>query len=48
MMSNKANMRQQAREARQERQAKRVITGIISALVLLCVLGMIAYATLQF
>lgn len=45
---SKSKLKQQAREARQERQAKRVIAGICIALVILCVLGMIAYATLQF
>ncbi|MBR1711893.1 MAG: hypothetical protein IJ722_00600 [Alloprevotella sp.] len=37
-MSQKAKLKKQAREARQERQAKRVVLGICIALVVLAVL----------
>lgn len=46
-MNQKKKLKQRAREAKQARQAKRVVGGIIIALLLFALLFGIAYVVLQ-
>lgn len=45
-MKQKTNLKKQAREAKEKRQANRVINGIFIALILIMVLALMAYYAL--
>ncbi len=46
-MNNATKLKRKALEAKQERQAKRVVSGIVIALLLIALLGVIAYYALS-
>ena len=46
-MNNATKLKKKALEAKQERQAKRVVNGIVIALLLIAVLAVIAYYALS-